>query len=565
MSDNMTTPLWNDSKVREELDNNVERQIVYADALASMFEMRQSYETERATLQEKIINFNTQVNDQNNQIADLESQVENLTEQITVLNTQIVDLQNQPPTQNPTADITVTVGSTVKMTSIFETAMTHVASQDLLSANATAKTKGMKNLGAAITYFQKQILGWGALDPWLWNGVGTRPPEPTNWASLDNFLKMSLDMGGKLAINTQLWPWHLRGKWNADGTTTPCVASEQFSDSGVIMTSEVSNYLLLIQRLAERYLVAPYNVRIWTTGTEYHGLYQGRDKTFKEWRWDDYPGTPGRNADMGASYIHNITVDKITEVAIAKSIDLASLVFVNNYPPISATAKPTSDSVPVGHPLRGKAWGTAIKQGISIMANMPPLLKRVDILGFDMASVNKDGVALVDDFASLNRYDDIISYIKTVAPSRPLAIMETYDKPQADPGPNTALYRAAIRADAFRHMLLNGVWAAFVWGNAGEAMNYGSEAPIPDAALLTDTSVATGGQSTAMLDVVKMYHDSFGPGTPIYDAVVVGSGVAVLPSDKYVILINQTNSAHHVAVGQDVYMLNPYQVRKVAR
>lgn len=571
-------PLWTDDKINSSLDAATERKVEAVEARALLHAMQGDYEEYRATREQTIETLGLTIQQQNTAIANLQSGNSALAGDVMSLQGQVgtlsqsndylagsllasnaanTTLQLQVADLSP--DVHVTIKDTVALTSKFETAVSHVASADLLYASATTKANGMAALAPAITWHQLHLMGWGTLDPWQWNGTGTRPAAPTNWASLDAFLTMVLGMGGKIALNTQLYSWHLKGKWMPDGTTVPMNAAEAFSDSGVLMTSKVPDYLLLIQKMAERYLVAPYNVKMWITGTEFHGLYQGRSRNFNEWRYDAYAGTAGNSADMGMAYLHNITVDKITEVAIAKGIDPASLIIVNNYPPIISRATPTNDSVAAGHPLRGRPWGTANKQGPSILANMPPLLKRLDAIGFDMATGNMDRVALVDDLANLNRIDDIVGYTRTTVPNKPVAILEMYDKLQAEPTA-TAQQRASFRAEAYRKLVLNGVWTAFIWGTAGEAMNPGSELAVPDAALLTD-----GGQSTPMLNVVKLYHDHFGPATPIYDTEVAGEGVSVLASNKVTLLNNRTNTQRKVALRDDMYTLNAYEQRVIPR
>lgn len=488
-------------------------------------------------------------------IATLTNDKAALTSTVNTLNLQVHDLS---------PDVTVTIGSAPIMTSRLAMGLSNVDNKDLLYANATAKANGMANLAPCFDLHHKPIMAWGSGDLWPWDGIVPKPAAPTNWTSLDTFLQMGLDMGLKNAISTQIYPWHMKGIWNADGSTTPCTAADAFNDEGVVMTSQMLNYRLLIRTAAQRYLGNPYNVRIWVTGVEFHGAFRGRNKTFDEFRWDDYPGTSGNNADCGMAYLHNVVVEEILAVAATKGIDPATLIFISNYPPITSDGKPNSNSVPIGHPLYARPWGTARRQPLSVLKNMIPLLKRVDAVGFDMRTTNKDGVHPLGDFEALSRYDDFFGHMKTLVPGKSLVCMETYDAPVSDTG--SPQYRAAIRAEAFRKMLLNGITGVYVWGTSGAGMgpapDYGKRT---DAGLLTDTSVATGGQPKPMLDVVRLYHDHFGPGTPIYDAIVSGSGVSVLPSDQIVFLLNKTGVPHKVALGNDVYRLDPYQLRAIPR
>lgn len=589
----MTDALWTEGRVEERLENDVERRISFDDAYIALWEIVQEYEADRTASAATIDAQGSTIEEQgaiiqddiaaiatlNGTVASVTAQVGSLTAQVGTLTQSNIDKATEIAGDNAiianlqlrvidlSPDVTVTIGSNVIATSRFETGMTDANNKDLMYANATAKTTGIATLKTAMSIYQKHLIGWGSGDVWPWDGTGLRPPVPTGWTQLDAYLNMGLAMGTRLALNTALYPWHLRGKWMPDGTTVPLTYAEQFSDTGVLMTNQVPAYLSMIKLMAERYLIPPYNVAIWTTGTEFHGLYQGRQRTYHSWRYDDFPGTPGANADMGAAYIHNITVDQILAVVAAKGIDPSKLVFINNYPPFIGRGIPTNDSVPVGHPLRGRKWGSANKQGPEILVKMPPLLKRVDAIGFDMSTPNMDGNQLVDDFGNIDKVDDYVAFIRFANPGKPVIVMEQYDKPAADPGANSKNYRAAIRAEFYRRLVLNGVWSSWVWGTQGEAMGTVGQGAvmIPDAALLTDTALATGGQATTMLKVIKLFHDHFGPGTPIYDVEVVGGGASVLVSDKVAVLISKTASPLKVALGGDMYVLDAHEVRAVMR
>lgn len=540
---------WTDANVKSFLDNVTEKRIPYSDALSLLSRVRDDFNAQSAS------QLNT-IRELNDDIAHLDTQIDTLKSAVDSANKQIAAM---------TPDVTVEPGGIVS-TSVFQTGFSDVDNKDLLYANPTARATAMANLSPVMHLEQNYLLGWGKSDPWQWDGTGTKPPAPTNWASLDACMMYAVNMGLRRVLNTQLIPWHLRGEWGQDGTTRPHTYADQWSDSGILMTSRVDDFKLLISTAADRYLRDPYKVDVIVTGCEFHGAYRGRDKTFNHYRYDDYPGTPGDNADMGMAYIHNIVVDVFTKKAVELGIDPAKLTFINNYPPLVVWGKGASYTVPIGHPLRDRIWGSSDNRGLEVLQKMIPLLKRVDAIGFDMSTGNKDGIYTtgMSDWDNLTRYDEILDYIISLNPGKKYISVEGYEKPYLDPGDNSALYRTAIRADVYRRYVQKGIWASLIWGITGSAMGGpGSTDKIANGALVTPTSTATGGQTKPMLQMVKLFHDYFSAGTPIRSAKITGNGVSVLLSDVKAMLINKTNMTKKVAINGDVFLVTPYACRVV--
>lgn len=530
-------PIWPDSKIEDALHSVAEPQRVKVeDARSLLVQERDAYE---AVLAQNVAEMTSLLG----QIRDLQSEVSSRDSRITELEAEL-------------PQVSVTIGPEI-LKSRFEIAVTHADNKSLFYAPDSVKQAGLSALKNLLHWQQKSMMSWGAMDPWDWDGTGTRPPAPTNWGNLDAWVAMMKQADKPIALNTDLFSWHLRGTWNQDGTTRKHTVADRWSSTGTLLTDEVQNYRLLIRTLALRYLK---DVRIWCTGTEYHGLFLGRDAqnkpTFKHYRFDNYAGTPG-SADMGAAYRHNITVEEILNAAATLKIDPTSLTIINNYPPLVVYGKATSDCVPVGHPLRDRPWGSLDARSLEVIDLMIPLLKRCDLVGFDLGTHTKDGVyPAKDDIENLGRYDDILRYFSFRWPDKQFICMETYDKPRLTQNP-TEQYRCMIRADAFRRMLIKGLRSAVIWGTAGEAM--GDAGLIPEAALLSTST----GLPTKMFETVRMFHDYFGPGTPIFDTTVTGGPVSALASDAWVMLINQSNVFYRVGIGLDSFALDPYEVRVV--
>lgn len=466
------------------------------------------------------------------------------------------------------ADNYVTVNPAVLMTSNYKTSITHMSGPDLRTGNAVARERAKASLATALELHRVSTHLYGVSDPWNWNGVGTRPAEPTNWNSLDATLQMVRDMNGEPILGFGNWSWHLKGKWTGGLNTTLCTVADAFDENGRPLTDQVTALRLFVRRTAERYLpAATHNVRWWqTTNWEAHGFERDRAGGFDVQGFDDHPGTAGQ-ADMGMAYLHNIVYDELMQVADELNIERSELNIITGYFRINTRGVPSSDSVAVGHDLREKAWGTANSSGIdSILGHLPLLTAGSwDYWSYDIGSLNKDDVVLTDDWTNLQRFTDIGVFIRDAVAaigfgSKGCFVSERYTKPQTDPGVGKQQYRAAINADSERRFLLLGLDGAMYWSPIGRANEPGAEA---EAGLITSVATSSGGQTQPAFDVVKGFHEEFSPSTPIHDVTIIGSGITALASDEKVLLINHTDVSKLVAVGAVRHDLAPYEAKWV--
>lgn len=489
----------------------------------------------------------------------LQTQVVSLTQSNASLSAQVASLS---------PDVTVTIDTSTPRTSNFSTAVSHVSTNDLLLGDATARARAESALAPALTYHRVSCHSFGAGDPWLWNGTGTRPVDPTNWANLDGLVQMSQRMSSNTIMGFGNWPWHVRGRW--DGTTTvPCTYADQLVTDGRPITGKMADILHFVECVCKRYMVAPYSVRFWQLGAwEFHGMERGRDGTYNHWAYDAYPGTPGQ-ADMGMAYLHNQVAAKIVSVAASLGIARSAIKIITNYPPMVTYGAITAQAMPVGNPLRGQPWGNIDKRSVEMLEGMLPLLDPAlwDVWSIDMGTWMKDGVipAGATDWNVQAKFTDAPKYLMSRVAAlgygnKPCWISEVYPKPLFDPGANSQQYRAAIAADSTVRMILEGVQLGIIWSTVGRANDPGV---TTDAALHTPVGASSGGQPQAMLDMVRLIHDVFPPGTKVYPLSVSDESVGGLAWDKGAMLINKTNGPRKAALGNDVYMLGAYEVRVV--
>src|SRR5579884_2965985 len=127
--------------------------------------------------------------------------------------------------------------------------------------NNLAAVNNVKSLiKDGIVYEDVPIMAWGLSDPW----PDPSQPEPDNWSSLDSRLQMVINAGGIPVITLCEAPWWMKGELQSDGNTQLITQDEEWSDIAYntrILDNKMGAWLHLVQRIAERYMVPPYNVR----------------------------------------------------------------------------------------------------------------------------------------------------------------------------------------------------------------------------------------------------------------------------------------------------------------
>src|SRR6266699_442934 len=171
--------------------------------------------------------------------------------------------------------------------------------------NDPTAVKNVKSLiKHAIAYENTPIMAWGVDDPW----PDPSQAEPGNWSTLDSRLQLIIDTGGIPVITLSEAPWWMKGELQSDGSTRLIMHSEEWSNiaySARILDNKMDAWLHLVQRVAERYMVAPYNVRYFQVWNELKGYYNPITNSYD---YTTSAGDPsGPNAKHGYTYMYNQT------------------------------------------------------------------------------------------------------------------------------------------------------------------------------------------------------------------------------------------------------------------
>lgn len=511
------------------------------------------------------------------QIANLEAETEMLADSvasrsdtITEQAAEIISLSKQLFRATHPADVYLTVGSEPYATSNYISSLAYVNNTDLrLNTNATAKARAEAALSQSFTLHRFAIGGsFGASpDPFNYSGVGTYPSgNPTGWGSVDAIVTWMQSMGHTPVCTLYNFPWWTRGKWTGS-TTIPLTLSDQFSDDGRPITERWSYCKTMARTAIRRYLAAPYNVRWFCTGYEFHGFERARDGGFSTLGYDAYSGTVGQ-ADMGMAYVHNQLYAILLEEAAAQGIARNQLHIIPNYPRVRTRGVANSSCYPLGHPLRDRVWGSAEKFGPETLFAYLPLLTpgSYDYWGYDVGSLNTgDNVQIAGYFDNNVKFSEIHAYqrdqLAALGITVPGAVMEIYPKPNTDPGAGSQQLRGAIYADAFGRLIAEGAGPITVWSPVGRAHEPGIE---NESGQVTYATTESGGVPQPAYDAQKMYHDHFQAGAQLYPVTVEGAGVYAKATADCLVAVNVTNAPVTVCV-DEVYTLPAFGWQAVAR
>ncbi len=230
------------------------------------------------------------------------------------------------PTPHLVPDVKVTVDkSTLTAISQFSPGISYI-DQGLDypqgNNNLSAVNNAKSLIKQAFPYEDTPIMAWGTPDPW----PDPNQPEPTNWGYLDGRLQLISDTGGIPVITLSEAPWWMKGQLQPDGTTRLLQASDEWSDiayNSRILDNEMGAWLLLVQRVAERYMAPPYNVRFFQVWNELKGYYNPITNAYD---YNDSPGnTSGPNATHGYTYMYNQVYNRLMQVATELNIPKEAL------------------------------------------------------------------------------------------------------------------------------------------------------------------------------------------------------------------------------------------------
>ncbi len=374
----------------------------------------------------------------------------------------------------------------------------------------------------AIPFENTHIMAWGAPDPW---------PDPS---------------------------W-MKGQLEPDGTTRLLQPSDEWSNIAYdsrILDNKMDVWLHLVQRVAERYMVAPYNVRYFQVWNELKGYYNPITNAYD---YTTSPGDPsGSNARHGYTYMYNLVYGRLMQVARSLGIAAESVKIGGPYVVMDTWSSSGTQSNPSNIT---KAYGTYDQRPLDVVQYWLQHKAGAGFITVDSSNGNKDRVNRADPFTASEIFADVTHWIRSLDNTRypgaatlPIWWAEWYATSYDNTPDNN--YNNAIKSYAMIKFLEAGGAVALSWGGLGDGQS--------DTGLWTSTT-AGGGQPLPWYYSTKAFTDCFAPGTKLYETTVSApESVEALASATHVMLVNKTPKGLIVDVKGSVVSLSPYQVRVIS-
>jgi hypothetical protein len=423
---------------------------------------------------------------------------------------------------------------------------------DSNDAGAINNVKSLIRQG--ITFENTSIMAWGAPDPW----PDPSQPEPGNWGYLDGRLHLILQTGGTPVITLCEAPWWMKGQLEADGTTRLLQPSDEWSDiaySSRILDNEMDAWLHLVQRVAERYMVPPYNVRYFQVWNELKGYYNPMTNAYD---YTTSPGDPsGPNAKHGYTYMYNLVYERLMQVARSLGISTDSVKVGGPYVVMDTWGSKNQNNLST----LSKAYGTYDWRNLDVVLYWLQHKAGAGFITLDGTTGNRDNLNLADPFVASEKFADMVTWIRSLDNTRypgaatlPVWWAEWYATSYNDT-PNDQ-YNNAIKTYAMIKYLKAGGAVALSWGGMGDGQS--------DTGLWTPTT-AGGGQPLPWYYSYKAFKDYFAPGTRLYKTTVSApESIEALASANHIMLVNKTPKALTIDVNGSVVSLESYQVRIIS-
>jgi hypothetical protein len=403
-----------------------------------------------------------------------------------------------------TSSVTVTVDRSVPAgVSRLNTGITHEHYSLDAWGDPAAVAQGKSLLEASASFQNQHIYGWGTLNPEPVPGV-------FDWTTLDERVALMRSMHAQMVITLCCAP-----DWMTSlGTNTSTYPNIPPT------STHVADFAALAREIALRYP----DVRYFQVWNEMKGY------------WDD--------ATNNWNYV----------------------AYTNLYNAVYDALKGVNPGIQVGGPYL-VIEGTGSNAGDWSQA--APLTKRnMQVLDYWLA--NKHGA----DFICLDRgvhdYHDHAKY----TPDQLMSLTGEFQSIADQVRRRTSLpiwwsehyfvgsdnwgFQAAGFASLLLHELEGGSSVSLTWapqGVAGDSYRGNQES------LFSDTRVVGGGQPFPYYWAFKTFHDDFGPGTQLYQAVSSAPDVEALASSDHILLINKRGTPVTADVNGQPVQLGAYEVR----
>ncbi len=451
-------------------------------------------------------------------------------------------------------DVSVTTNpSSVFGISQFSPGMTHVDNaldypSGQNSLPAIEKVKAL--LPNAVSFQNTPIMGWGLPDPW----PDPAMPEPSNWGQLDARLQLIAETEGTPVLTLCEAPWWMKGQLQPNGTTLALTQQDEWTTraySSRILDDEMSAWLLLVQRVAERYMVAPYNVRYFQVWNELKGYY---NPVTNNYDFTVSAGHPAKSvATHGYTYMYNLVYERLMSVADSLGIPESDVKVGGPYPVMDTWSSPDQSNPST----LAEPYGTFDQRPLDAVMYWLQHKTGAAFLSIDAESTNKDGVNIAYAGVASEKFADIVRWIRSLDDTRypgaatlPIWLAEWYASPYTDWTNNA--HSNAVKTYAMMEFLKAGGAVALAWG--------GSDAGRSGPGLWTNT-VKGGGSPLLFYYSYRDFKQYFAPGTTLTQTTIAPDGlVDAVASSTTIMLLNRTPDALTVSVNGKAVALAPYQV-----
>ena len=437
-----------------------------------------------------------------------------------------------PP--SPNADVTITISSVAAITSKLRIGVTYMQYTLNPDGDPDSIARGKTLLTNAAFYHNIHIMGFGTDNPW----PNKLSPTPDNWGSLDARVQLARDCGGIPVITFFGWP-----TWMIDASVT------NGTDWNRLESAPLDQFEAAAATLCAAVAVRYSDVVYFQFYNEFKGL------------WDpNLAWTSGGTSGVGNwNYVkftrmYNLAWNAVKAVRPNAKIGGPYLVIEGvGVSKIGRTPSDWFEYDPITPRNRAvlEYW-----MANKIGADFITIDRSTQSTGTSDVYSQAEVMQMVDWFST------IVTQLRTVPgyASLPIWYSEDYAWSVLFSTQPSEEFQAALVAEMLSKELLVGVDVSLRWAPERE----------PGGTLqqnwFSSTRVSGGGQATKIYDVYKHFHQRFSPGTVMRQTTSSSPGVvSAIASDTHVLLTNKNSSQKTVAVGSNVAILAPYEVRLIAR
>jgi hypothetical protein len=535
----MATPLWDEKKIQAQVLAKAMNLIPFTDALETLYQMQSEYESERLLTQ-------TQLAQQQSRIDALEAQ-----------------LQGYLAT---TTDVQVSVDKSVPLlTTSFSTSVAMIENPPLWSLPSWGTIR--ESLAQCCDVFKYHIFPFGLIDPWL---EGESEPNFQRGQGLGNAFSrfreiQAYNPQAKILLTLYGAPWWMKSVM-FKGVSTPLTSADAYSDDGRVTQGALPRWLTLVDKAVR--LAVAYGCTDFEIWNEVKGWYATPNNQARTWDARYAPGT-GVNGDMGFSYFHEQTANRVVQTMTALGFSRNQYRIAAPYIPMPTRGSANADSIPSTHPLYAfrEKWGYMNIQPVKFLVEFFQQVALhklpLDMIALDLSAGTTDGVyPNLNPFNYSSKLADIVQYARNelnlagLPESLPFIISEHYEPPPGElDNSDSEPLRSAMWADAMRVSMLSGVLYTVPWGASSPV-----QGKYPQLSALINK---TTGELRMTGRVFSLFKKHFPPGTKLVKTVMAGKDFQTLASAEWTMLFNQSGQPRKVLVGTKIYDMLPYETSVV--